>query len=86
MILNTNRPWRPSPSDRYLTVICGHLWVTSMTGEDHVVGAGQTLAIGGRGWVAQALGHGACEFTTSEIPPSPQHGAVPLLEERRRRA
>jgi hypothetical protein len=83
MILNSNRPWKPSPSDRYLTVVCGNLWATRVNGEDHVLGAGQTLALQGKGWLIQALGHGACEFVTAETAPDRPKSR---LEERRRPA
>ncbi len=71
MILNSHRPWKPAADDRWLTVISGHLWMSAADGQDHVLGPGQTLELGRKkGWLAQALGHCACEFSTSATPPA----------------
>ncbi len=75
MILNTHRPWKPAADDRYLTVVSGHLWMTRQGGDDVVLGPGDTLKLDGRNWLAQALGHGPCEFVTSQT--SPDHRPCP---------
>ena len=70
MILNSQRPWKPAADTRHLSVVAGYLWVTSARGgEDFILGPGQSLALKGKGWVAQALGQIPCEIVTSEVVP-----------------
>lgn len=69
MTLNPDCLWKPdSTRDRWLTVQEGRLWATRPgEGVDHILEAGDTLELKGRGWVVQALGVTPSVFSSSPV-------------------